>query len=148
MAMDQSYVGRSFPFPEPYQVGRESIRQFATAIGDVNPLYHSVDAARAAGHSDVVAPPTFAIAVIARAQDAVMFDPALGLDFSRVVHGDQRFVHHRPIVAGDELAATVHVDAIKVMGGNDIISVRTEVVDDSGAAVCSAFGTLVSRGAA
>jgi acyl dehydratase len=148
MPMDQSYVGRSLPFPEPYQVGRESIRQFATAIGDANPLYHSVEAARTAGHPDVVAPPTFAIAVIARAQDALMFDPALGLDFSRVVHGDQRFEHHRPIVAGDELTSTVYVDAIKVMAGNDIISVRTEVVDGSGTSVCSAFGTLVSRPAA
>jgi acyl dehydratase len=146
--VDQAYVGRSFPFPDAYDVGRESIRQFADAIGDTNPLYHDKVAAQSAGHLDVVAPPTFAIAVIARAQDAVMFDPALGLDFSRVVHGDQRFVHHRPIVAGDVLKSTVHIDSIKTAAGNDIIGVRTEVVDGSGATVCTAFGTLVARGAA
>ena len=77
-----------------------------------------------------------------------MFDPALGLDFSRVVHLDQRFVHHRPVVAGDVLHSTVHVDSIKVLAGNDVIGVRTEVVDATGAAVATAFGTLVSRAAA
>lgn len=148
MPMDQSYVGRSFPFADTYEVGRESIRQFAQAIGDTNPLYYDRTAAQAAGHPDVVAPPTFVIAVIARAQDAVMFDPALGLDFSRVVHGDQRFQHHRPVVAGDVLGSTVHVDSIRVAAGNDIISVRTEVTDASGAPVSTAFGTLVARSAA
>ena len=65
-----------------------------------------------------------------------------------MVHGDQRFVHHRPIVAGDLLSTTVHIDAIRVMAGNDVISLRTEVVDPSGDPVCTAFATLVSRGAA
>ncbi len=145
--MDQSYVGREFPFADPYEVGRESIRQFATAIGDGNPLYHDREAAQRAGHPDVVAPPTFMIAVVARAQDSVMFDPALGLDFSRVVHLDQRFVHHRSVSPGDVLHSTVHVDSIKLLAGNDVIAVRTEVVDQAGAAVCTAHGTLVSRGA-
>ncbi len=144
--MDQAYVGRSFSFADAYEVGRESIRQFAQAIGDENPLYVDQVAAQTAGHLDVVAPPTFVIAVIARAQDAVMFDPALGLDFSRVVHGDQRFVHHRPVVAGDVLRSTVHIDSIRVMAGNDVIGVRTEVVSGSSEPVCTAFGTLVSRG--
>jgi acyl dehydratase len=146
--MDRAFVGRSFPFDEPYDVGRESIRQFASAIGDDNSMYVDRVAALAAGHPDVVAPPTFLIAVVARAQDSVMFDPALGLDFSRVVHLDQRFVHHRPVVAGDVLHSTVHVDSIKVLAGNDVIAVRTEVTDAMGAAVATAHGTLVSRAAA
>ena len=100
-------------------------------------MYHDRDAARAAGHPDVVAPPTFAIAVIAAAQDAVLFDPALGLDFSRVVHGDQRFVHHRPIYAGDELSRTVVVDAVRVLAGNDVLTLRTEVVDAGRAIRCA-----------
>lgn len=145
--MDASWVGRSFPLGEPYAVGAEKIREFATAIGEQSPLHHDRAAARAAGHTDLVAPVTFAIAVIARAQDAVLFDPELGLDFSRVVHRDQRFTHHRPIVAGDELTSTVTIEAIKVLAGNDVITLRTEVVDPSGAAVCTALSTLVSRAA-
>ena len=148
MALDPSYVGRAFPLVEPYAVGIEKIREFATAIGDDNPMYHDRAAARAAGHPDVVAPPTFGIAVIAAAQDAVLFDPALGLDFSRVVHGDQRFVHHRPIYAGDELSRTVVVDAVRVLAGNDVLTLRIEVVDADERPVCTTYSNLVARGTA
>ncbi|MEJ7649412.1 MAG: MaoC family dehydratase N-terminal domain-containing protein [Nakamurella sp.] len=147
MAMDAAFIGRVFPLDEPYLVGREKLREFAAAVGELAPVCHDVDVARAAGHSDLVAPVTFTIAVIAAAQDAVLFDPALGLDFSRVVHGEQRFVHHRSIVAGDTLLRTVHIDAIRVAAGNDIISLRTEVTAADGAAVSTAFSTLVSRAA-
>lgn len=147
MAMDPAFAGRSFRLESPYLVGVEKIREFADAIGESNPLCHDRAAARAAGHPDVVAPPTFAIAVIARAQDAVLFRPDLGLDFSRVVHRDQRFEHHRAIHAGDELHSTVHVDAIRVLAGNDVIDLRTEVRGDDGGPVVTAYSTLVSRAA-
>lgn len=144
--MDQAFVGRSFPPAEPYLVGVEKVREFADAIGEASPLCHDRTAARAAGYPDLVAPPTFAMAVVARAQEAVLFDPDLGLDFSRVVHGDQAFTHHRPICAGDELQATVHIDAIRQLAGNDIITLRTELADPTGAPVSTAVSTLVSRG--
>ena len=145
MPMDPAFVGRSFPLGEPYVVGVEKVREFAGAIGDANPLSHDRSAARAAGHADLVAPPTFAIAAIARAQDAVLFLPELGLDFSRVVHGDQRFVYHRPVLAGDELYSTVHIDSIRQLAGNDVLGLRTEVADAEGRPVLTAFSTLVSR---
>jgi acyl dehydratase len=145
--MDPSFVGRSFRSPEPYRVGAEKIRDFADAIGDRNALHRDLTAARAAGYIDLVAPTTFAIAVTARAQEAVVFDPELGLDFSRVVHGDQRFVHHRPIVAGDELSCAVHIDSIRVMAGNDVIGLRTEVSSADGQPVTTAYATLVARAA-
>jgi acyl dehydratase len=144
--MDQTFVGRSFPSAEPYLVGVEKVREFADAIGEGSPLCRDRTAARAAGYPDVVAPPTFAMAVVARAQEAVLFDPELGLDFSRVVHGDQAFTHHRPICAGDELRAVVHIDAIRQMAGSDIITLRTELADVAGAPVSTAVSTLVSRG--
>ena len=147
MAMDAAFIWREFPLDEPYLVGREKLREFAAAVGERASVCHDVSAAQAAGHADLVAPVTFTIAVIAAAQDAVLFDPALGLDFSRVVHGEQRFVHHRPVVAGDTLLRTVHIDAIRVAAGNDIISLRTEVTAADGAAVSTAFSTLVSRAA-
>lgn len=146
--MDPSFVGREFPAADTYQVGVEKVREFADAIGDANPLCHDRAAARAAGYPDLVAPPTFAIAVLARAQDAVLFEPALGLDFSRVVHGDQRFVYTRPILAGDTLSCTVVIESIKALGSNEIIGLRSDITDAAGAAVVSAFGTLVSRAAA
>ncbi len=148
MPLDPSYVGRSYPYPEPYTVGVEKIREFAAAIGDDNPMCHDRAVARAAGHRDLIAPPTFAIAVVAGAQEAVVFDPALGLDFSRVVHGDQRFEHHRPITAGDVLSVTVHVDAIRSLGSNDMLTLRCEVTGADGDPVTTARSTLVARGTA
>jgi len=148
MALNLDYVGRAFPYDEAFCVGVEKIREFARAIGDDNPLYVDREAARNAGYPDLVAPPTFAIAVIMKAQDKLLFDPGLGLDFSVVVHGDQRFIHHRPIVAGDELTVTPYVDQVRSLGGNDLVTLRTEVTDPAGNAVCTAMGTLVARGAA
>jgi acyl dehydratase len=146
--VDASFVGRSFPLGEPYLVGAEKIREFASAIGDENPISHSTAAAHAAGHDALVAPPTFAVVAVARAQDAVLFDPALGLDFSRVVHGDQRFVHHRPIHAGDALHCTVHVDSIRALGANDVLTLRAELTLADGVPVATAVSSLVSRGSA
>lgn len=148
MALDQSFVGRSFPAGEPYVVGTEKVREFAAAIGDDNPISCSAAAAKTAGHDALVASPTFAIAAVARAQDVVVHDPALGLDFSRVVHGDQRFVHHRPIHAGDELYCTVTVDAIRALGSNDVLTLRAELSLADGTPVTTATSSLVARGTA
>ena len=54
-------------------------------------------------------------------------DPESGIDFSRVVHADQRFTHHRPIVAGDRLVAELHVDGVRAMGGGAMITTRSEI---------------------
>jgi len=144
--MDPAFAGRSFAADEPYLVGVEKIREFADAIGEDAPWCHDREAARKAGHPDLVAPPTFAIAAVARAQESVLFDPELGLNFSRVVHGDQRFVHHRPIHAGDELRSVVVIDSIRQVAGNDILGLRVEVTDGDGQPVTTAYSTLVSRG--
>ena len=103
MALNVELVGKQYP-PQTYEVGREKIREFAAAVGDDNPAYRDVDAAKALGHDDLVAPPTFAVVVTRGPQIAVIDDPDLGLDFSRVVHGDQKFQFTRPIVAGEVLA--------------------------------------------
>jgi len=146
MPVDPSFLGKPFPYPMSYIVGVEKIRDFASAIGDDNPIYHDRAAARAAGHPDVVAPPTFGVAIITRAQDEVLFDPALGLDYSRVVHGDQRFVLRRPVVAGDELQTTFFVDSSRMVQGNEFLGLRTEVTDPAGEPVLTVYGTLVVRG--
>ena len=110
MALNQDYIGKVYPAGPAYEVGREKIREFATAIGDSNPVFHDPAAAAALGYSDIIAPPTFAIIVSLKAVIGVAHDPDLGLDYSRVVHGDQRFVYTRPICAGDELVATATIE--------------------------------------
>jgi acyl dehydratase len=146
--LDQSFVGRVYPPSEPYEVGREKIREFADAIGDPDPVYRDVEAAKAAGHPDVIAPPTFPTVVTLRAQRVVVMDPDLGLDYSRVVHGEQSFHHHRAIHAGDRLVTTVHVDGIRAAAGNDIMTTRAEITTEDGEPVVTARATLVARGTA
>ena len=147
MALNPEFVGRVYPPSAVYVVGREKVREFATAIGDLNAAYHDVDAARAVGYTDIVAPPTFAIVLQARASSAVVHDPDLGLDYSRVVHGEQRFVHTRPIVAGDELVVTTTIEAIRFAAGNDMITTRADIATTSGEHVVTGRSLLVSRGA-
>jgi acyl dehydratase len=146
VALDPSFVGRSYPTADAYQVGREKIREFAEAIGDDNAVYRDPGVARAFGYPDVIAPPTFAIILALRAQQALISDPDLGLDYSRVVHGDQSFTHHRPIRAGDELAATLYIDRIRAMGSNDLLTVRCEITDRAGDPVTTARSMLVVLG--
>jgi acyl dehydratase len=148
MALDPAFVGRVYPPTEPYEVGREKIREFADAIGDTNLASHDLAAARSLGYRDVVAPPTFAIVVTRRAARQVVSDPALGLDYSRVVHGEQRFVYNRPIVAGDRLQSTVTIESIRVAAGNDLLTTRVDVTAEGGERVLTAFATLVARGTA
>jgi len=147
MPLNRDFIGRSYPASEPFQVGRESIRNFATAINDTNPLYHDPEAARAAGYADVVAPPTFLIILGFRSRD-YMSDPGLGLDYSRVVHGEQQFVLHRPIVAGDEVRAQATITAIADAGRNEKMTIESSITDAKGEVVAVTINTLISRGTA
>lgn len=144
MPLNVDLVGKQYP-PQVYEVGREKIREFADAVGDDNPAYRDVDAARSLGHADLVAPPTFAVVVTRGPQISVIDDPDLGLDFSRVVHGDQKFQFSRPIVAGDVLRTTSTVNSARTVAGNDILNIRSDVADLAGAPVVSVFATLVAR---
>lgn len=144
--MNPDFIGRSYPPSAPYLVGREKVREFARALGEIDEVYFDVDAARARGFSDVVAPPTYAIRLSMAAAENVVMDPDLGLDYTRVVHGDQRFEYARPIVAGDELVATVTIDGIRSAAGNDILTTRAEIRTVSGELVVTSHSTLVARG--
>lgn len=144
--MNPDLEGRAFSPVAPYLVGREKVREFARSVLATSPLNFDVEAARAAGFADVVAPPTFPIAISAATLDQLLSEPDAGIDFSRVVHGDQRFTYTRPIVAGDELTATLAVTAVKSLGGHNMVTAETTMVDASGAHVVTATSTIVVRG--
>lgn len=144
--VNTSFEGRTYPPTPAYEVGREKIAEFAFAVGSADPAHRDPEAARALGHPDVVAPPTFAIIVSQRCESQLVEDPEAGIDFTRVVHGDQRFTAHRPIVAGDRLTAVLHVDAVRVAGGHAMVTTRSEISAADGEPVCTAVSTLVVRG--
>jgi acyl dehydratase len=137
--------GRVFAPTAPYLVGREKVREFARAVFATSEVNFDPDAAAAAGYTDIVAPPTFAVVVQESTLQQLLAEPDAGIDFSRVVHGDQRFTYSRPIVAGDELTATLSVTSIKTLGGNAMVTAESTIVDATGAHVLTAISTLVVR---
>jgi acyl dehydratase len=129
-------------------VGREKIAEFADAIGDDNPVYRDPAAAQALGYPDVIAPPTFPIVITMKAAAQIITDPELGLDYSRVVHGEQRFSYTRPVRAGDRLQVVASVETIRAAAGNDLLTTRGEVTTVDGEHVVTAYSTIVARGTA
>ncbi|HEU5420777.1 MAG TPA: MaoC family dehydratase N-terminal domain-containing protein [Streptosporangiaceae bacterium] len=146
MAINPDYVGRAYPATAPYEVSRVKIAEFADAIGDPSPVYRDAAAAQAAGHPDVIAPPTFAIVVSMTGAGRAVADPGLGLDYSMVVHGEQQFSYTRPITAGDVVTAQATIDSIRSVGSLSMMTTRTEIRTTAGELVCTAVSTLVERG--
>jgi acyl dehydratase len=146
MPVSDQAVGKTYP-PMVYAVAREKIKEFALATGETNPLHLDHVAARTAGYADVVAPPTFPIVfTMASSHAQIVEDPELGIDYSRVVHGDQKFVYARPIVAGDALVCVNVVEDITSRGGHDFMTTRSEVTTEAGEAVVTVWAKLVQRG--
>ena len=149
MPLNRDFIGREYPASETYEVSRELIRRFAAAIGDDNPAYTDIEAAKALGHPDVIAPPTFLTVLTFRyAAEGPVVDPALGLNYALVVHGEQKFVHHRPVRAGDVLKVSSSIVDIRDAGRNELMTTKTTVVTTEGEPIADLFGTLVSRGTA
>jgi acyl dehydratase len=146
MAVNASFAGRTYPPTAPYSVGREKIREFAEALGADDVVHTDQVRARARGYRDVIAPPTFAVLIAMQCDRQFIVDPAAGIDYSRVVHGEQRFVHHRPITAGDEIVGVLTVDSVRQAGGHAMVTTRSELSTTEGEPVCTAVSTLVIRG--
>jgi acyl dehydratase len=137
-------VGKTYP-PVSYAVGREKVREFAAAVGEENPLHHDLDAAREAGYADVVAPPMFAVVFGGRAMAPALFDPDVGIDFSRMVHGGQEFVWGPPVVAGDEIATEVEVKDVAERGGLQFFVFESRSTNQNGETVCTGTWTNIVR---
>jgi acyl dehydratase len=137
-------VGKTYP-PVSYAVGREKVREFAAAVGEENPLHHDLDAAREAGYADVVAPPMFAVVFGGRAMAPALFDPEVGIDFSRMVHGGQEFVWGPPVVAGDEIATEVEVKDVAERGGLQFFVFESRSTNQNGETVCTGTWTNIVR---
>jgi acyl dehydratase len=146
LAINQDYVGRVFGPTEPYEVSRVKIAEFATAVGEPSELCRDAGAARKAGYPDVIAPPTFAIIISMDSDAQVVSDPALGLDYSMVVHGEQSFSYARPLHAGDVVVAKTTIESIRPVRGITMLTTITDISTTDGEHVCTAKSTLVERG--
>jgi acyl dehydratase len=142
-----SAVGKTYA-PTLYAVGREKIKEYARAVGESDPLYLDHEAARSAGYRDVVAPPMFATVYCAPSLGPVYFDPELGIDFSRLVHGGQEFKWGPLVVAGDEITTTVSVASIEERAGNGFFVFESVSTNQDGHTVSVGTWTNIVRGQA
>jgi len=140
-----SAVGKTYP-PVTYAVGREKIREYAHAVGETQPLHLDLDAARAAGHRDLVAPPMFVVVYAAQAFATAIVDPELELDFARMVHGAQEFAWGPLVVAGDEITTELEVADIADRGGVGFFTFTSRSENQDGERVSTGTWTCIVRG--
>lgn len=135
MALNQAFLNRSYPTKETFKVTKEQIDSFAKSINDSNSYV-----------SDGFASPTFLISIQMGAMQVALFDPELGLDWNKVVHGEQSFEYKKPVKAGDELSFISTIEDIKTKVGNDFITIRSDVKDSNNKDVATLRATLIARG--
>ena len=147
MGLNQSLKGKEYQ-EVSFTVERDRVMQFADAIGEDDPIYRDAAAAGEAGFREQVAPPTFATVLQIMTSGQAVVDPELGLDYSRVVHGEQEYVIERPLRAGDHLVATPRIADIYAKGPNEFLVTETIIRDPDGHVVVTGRSTLISRGTA
>jgi acyl dehydratase len=145
MRVGPTFASRLAPPSDPYEVGREAIRAFALAVGDDDPVHRDADAARAQGHPDVVAPPTFVVALTMRSEAQAAADAFGDIDMADILHRDQTFTYARPVRAGDRLVVTSDVSAREI-DGRQILTLETDVSTTGGEHVCTANSVMVYSG--
>jgi acyl dehydratase len=145
MPIKTDAVGKEWP-ATTYQVGREKIKEYATALGIDNPVHFDVEAARAAGFRDVVAPPMFAVVYSGPAMGPVLFDPEVEMNFAAMVHGGQVFEWGEPACSGDEITTTPKCLEIYEKDGKDFYVFESVSVNQNGDQVVRAVWTNIVRG--
>jgi acyl dehydratase len=141
---DTQAIGKVFA-PVDYAVGREKIREFASAVGETNPLYFEPEAARGAGYADVVAPPMFAVVYAGRSLVPALFHPEVGLNFAMMVHGAQEFVWGPLVVAGDDITTTTTVKDISERGEMTFYIVESVSRNQRDETVCTGTWSNIVR---
>ncbi len=125
--LNPDLVGRTFEGVTSTTITAESISAFARSLGE--PEIH-------------LAPPTFAITISLEQSQSVLVES--GLDWSRVVHGDQKFEIYTPLMAGMQISCNSTIESARVVAGNEIVTVRSDLINAGEVAVTS-WSTLVFR---
>lgn len=147
MPMNQSLKGKLYEAMS-FEVTREHVIRFADAIGESRDIFRDPVAAKEAGFAEQVAPPTFVTTMQIFASAQVVADQELGLDYSRVVHGEQAYEWRRAILVGDTLSAVPRIADIYAKGPNEFLVIEADIKDANGDGVVLARSTLLSRGTA
>jgi acyl dehydratase len=145
MPLNTAATGKTYA-PVSYAVGREKIREYAAAVGETNALHHDLEAARAAGYDDLVAPPMFVVVYAGRSVGPAVVDPDVGIDLMLMVHGSQEFQWGPVVVAGDEITTVTTVKEIAERGGMGFYVFESASENQRGETVCTGTWTNIVRG--
>jgi len=145
MSLDTRAKGKAYP-PHQYEVGKEKIREYASAVGEDRPVYFDREAAKAAGFRDIPAPPMFAVVYSAGSVGPAVLDPEVGINLAMMVHGGQEFVWGEPVCAGDTITTTTTVKDIHEAGGMGFYVFESVSVNQNGQEVVRATWTNIVRG--
>jgi acyl-coenzyme A thioesterase PaaI-like protein len=102
---------------------------------------------RAIGGSGEAVPLTFVTAAEFASFPAIVGDPDLAVDFSRVLHADQEYLFARPLRTGETVTVRSRIAQARAKGGQSFLTIETELLDDAGAVVVTARATMLERGA-
>ena len=144
--LDRQYIGHTMPkFSAMVEKGR--LRFFAKAIGETDPVYTDEAAAQAAGHPGLPVPPTFLFCLEMESPDPAAIRNLLGLDYRRLLHGEQGFTYHRMAYAGDVLSFEQRIEDIydKKGGALDFVLRKTRVTNQRGEHVADLRTVTVQR---
>lgn len=146
MPVKTQAIGKRYA-PSTYAVGREKVREYALAVGETDALYLDLEAARAAGYRDLVAPPMFAAVYSAPSVFTALMDPEIDLDFAMLVHGAQEFSWGPLVQAGDEVETLTTVKDIYERHELGYYVFESVSSNQDGEEVCRGTWTNIVRGA-
>ena len=145
MALRTEAIGKEWT-GDPFAVEAERISQYASAVGEENPIHHDAEAARAAGFRNVVAPPMFAVVYSGPALGPAILDPEVGMNFATMVHGGQEFAWGEPVCAGDEITTKVTCRSIDERDGKGFYVFESVSTNQDGAQTVHGTWTDIVRG--
>ncbi|MBV7412865.1 MaoC family dehydratase N-terminal domain-containing protein [Dermabacteraceae bacterium TAE3-ERU27] len=146
MQLNPEYAGKIYPPLPAWRVSAAKVREFALATGITQQVCLDEEAARAAGYPSLLAPPTFLVSLAQEAEAQYIQDPAAGIDFSRVVHGEESFRLERPVCAGDLLRAELKVEKARNVRGHGMVTTAVTFTDPEGDTVAVVRSSLIVRG--
>jgi acyl dehydratase len=145
VALSEQIVGMHYRHPDSYVVGREKLREYATAVKNEHPCHHDDEVAAELGHASLPAALTFISVFGYQAQSAFFASANIGINDMQIVQVDQTLKFRKPIHAGDTLYCDVYVDSVRQAHGTDIIVTKNVVTDDKGDVVQESYTTLAGR---
>ncbi|MFG1933417.1 (3R)-hydroxyacyl-ACP dehydratase subunit HadA [Mycobacterium sp. NPDC048908] len=145
MALSPDIVGMTYTHPDHYEVGREKIREYASAVKNDDPAHFDADAAEALGHNAILAPLTF-IAIFGLQAQLAFFEHAnIPITNERLVQAEQGLTMLRPIKAGDKLYCHIRLESLRQAFGADVLTIRSRITNQHGETVQEDYTTMAGR---